>query len=622
MCSCRICSIKDVAMRAGRIFRGGRSVAIAAVLSVLSFFPAARLQAEVVSNLSVANQVLPGIIGAVAVSVPLGLADTHSHQMSVHGFGGGLIWGDPHETDRKVALKACKGGDHGFPKDLNLIAFFGKLFGADVGLLANEVVEQEIFAREKYCEAGGYTGTGSGYQGFPIWGSMTKQQLSQPDLLSAHEGGDLNLLVMSAVSFQPLCDYLPTDNRKYFSYYYNSSDSAYLPSYLRFKSYTCSEKDNIMAQINFALDYEAANSSWYKIVRSATEAREAILEGKLAVVLHIESTNLFQSSTRSSEPDVNYYLGWAYAKGVRSIQLTHELDNWAAGVAYWDAIPNMARLANCMDKKADSNPFNNCVAIPLASQGPYKVDLDSNDNNLKGLTSKGETLVRSMYASCMIPDLAHASARAFTAARTISRESAKDYPLFVSHAPAIQSLANYGVIDEYQKTETQLNQIRDSGGLIGLRTAPYKMKTYSASGVSNTCHGSTRSYLQTVAKARDLGVNVALAFDMSGMAQNLGPRFAATGTKWEDFSRDDKWVCPMGGTADSNRTANGTGTNYDYIGLGHIGMTGNLMSDIAKLGYVATDLEKGAVNFIGMWEKIEEAAPGPCQYRYRTTTLP
>ncbi len=609
----------------GFLFRGSRALSLKRAAKQVTWcvfayvawtFP---LGAEIVSG---QIQVLPGTLSAVAAAVPLGIADTHSHQMSVHGFGGGLIWGDPHATDRSVALKACKGGDHGFPKDFSLTAFIGKLWGADFGLLSNEVVEQEIFAREKYCEAGGYTGTGSGYVGFPIWGSMTKQQLSRADLITAHEDGDLNLLVMSAVSFQPLCDWLPTDNRKYHSYYYNSRDSSYVPSQLRFKSYTCSEIDNIMAQLNFALDYEAANSSWYKIARSSAEAREAILEGKLAVVLHIESTNLFQASTRSSEPDVNYWLGWVYSKGVRSIQLTHELDNWAAGVAFWDAVPQMARLANCMDKKADSNIFNNCVSVPLASQGPYEVSLDSSNNNLKGLTTKGQTLVRSMYASCMIPDLAHVSARAFTSARTISREGATDFPLFVSHFPAIQSLANYGVTDEYQKTETQLTQVRDSGGIVGVRTAPYKMKTYSASGVANTCHGSTRSFLQTVAKARDLGVNVALAYDMSGMAQNLAPRFAATGTKWEDFSRDDKWVCPMGGTADSNRTTNGTNTNYDYIGLGHIGMTGNLMADIAKLGYVAVDLEESALNFIGMWERIEAAAPAPCQYRYRTSTLP
>ncbi len=558
---------------------------------------------------------LPGISPTIGVSgLSLGLADTHSHQMSVHGFGGGLIWGDPHNPVRSTALAACDGGDHGFPQTISALMLTA--FGTTFGLVANEVQEEEIPGRAKYCK--GYTGDGQGYTGWPIWGSMVKQQLSQVDLKKAHDEGDLNLLVMSAVSFQPLCDYLPTDNRKYHSYYYKSDDAAYRSTG---KKYTCNEHDNIMAQINFALDFEAANSTWYKIVRSAQEAEDTMLEGKLAVVLHIESTHLFQSGTQASVPNINTYLQWMYNKGVRSIQLAHELDSWAAGVAFWDAVPNMARLANCMDKKNDGNIFNDCVIVALASQGDYEVNLDASDKNTLGLTSNGEKLLRSMYASCMIPDLAHISAKAFTSARTISRESAADFPLFVSHAPAIQSIADYGQIDEYQKTDTQITQIRDSGGIVGLRSAPYKMKTVSGSGVANTCHGTTRSYAQTLAKARDLGVNVALAFDMSGMAQNLGPRFKATGTKWEALSNEDKWTCPSGGTADTSPSTRGTGTDYDYIGMGHIGLVGALTTDLEKVGYNTTELDESAANFVDMWRGIEAAAPAPCQYRYRTTPL-
>lgn len=557
---------------------------------------------------------LPGISPTLTFfPINLGLADTHSHQMSVHGFGGGFIWGDPHTTNRKTALKACDGGDHGFPQNFEaaMLTYLG------IGR-SNKVMAEEVPARKKYCD--GYTGDGNGYTGFPIWGSMVKQQLSQPDLKKAHDQGDLNVLVMSAVSFQPLCDYLPTKNRKYYSYYYKAEDTAYGKG--AYKSYTCNEHDNIMAQINFALDYEAANSSWYKIARSAQEAEDAILQGKLAVVLHIETTYLFQSGTQQSDPNLNTMLRWVYDKGVRSIQLTHELDSWVGGAAYWGTTPLMARLANCMDKKKDSNPFNNCIVVALASQGDYKMDLDSNDRNKLGLTTKGKYLVRSMYNSCMIPDLAHASDKTFADARAVSREGANNYPLFVSHTPAIASLANYDQDDEYQSTDTEIRQVRDSGGVVGLRTAPYQMKKHSSSGVSNTCHGSTRSFIQTLSKADELGVNVAMAYDMSGMAQNLGPRFRATGTKWENLSESDDWVCPQGGTPDSNRNVNGTGTNYDYIGLAHIGMTGDMMTDIQKLGYTATNLKDGANNFIEMWRGIEDANPySSCAYRYRTSPL-
>lgn len=565
---------------------------------------------------------LPGIS---LLQVVDGVADLHSHQMSVHGFGGRLIWGDPHAEDRSVALAACDGDDHGFPDTLETVILDGFWFALGM----EKAVKNDLLAKKRYCK--GYDGSGSGYTGFPIWASHVKQATSLADLKSAHDNGDLNLFVMSAVSFQPYCKWLPEKNQRFYSFYTSNRSGMVWPSGIakqRVRTYTCNEHDNIMAEIEYALDFEDANGDWYDIVTTASQAEDAILAGKLAVVLHVESTNLFQNTSGQGTPTdttIQSKLKFMYDKGVRSVQLTHELDNWAAGVGWQDATANIARLTQCMEKKDDGNIFNDCIIIAASSQGDYEVIKDANGKNVMGITTAGRKLLRTQYASCMIPDFAHISEKTWNDAYAVSQEGTKKFPIFVSHSPAPQSVQNYGTTDEYMISDANVNRVRDTGGILGMRSAPYKMK--SMGGVSNTCHGSSRSFAQLLKYASDKNLPIGFAFDYNGMAANVAPRFAATGTKWEEYSSADGWVCPAGGTADTNPSVNGTGTNFDYIGMAHIGLVGSLTADLNKIGAVTTGptaLSDGARNFISMWKKIEASGNRGtgCKFTWQTTTLP
>ncbi|MCE9598674.1 MAG: dipeptidase [Spirochaetia bacterium] len=573
----------------------------------------------------VAAQIADPFPGFTLVPIVDGAADLHSHQMSVHGFGGGLIWGSPHETDRSVALKACEGDDHGFPDTLETAILDAFWFA--VGM--EKAVKNDLLAKSRYCK--GYDGSGSGYTGFPIWASNVKQATSYTDLKKAHDEGNLNLLVMSAVSYQPYCKWLPTKNRRYYSFYTSNRSGMAWPagiSHQKTLTYTCNEHDNIMAQIEYALDFEDANGEWYDIVTSVAEAEDAILEGKLAVVLHVESTNLFQNTSGLGTPSdttIQTKLKFMYEKGVRSVQLTHELNNWAAGVGPQEQTANIARLTQCMEKKDDGNIFNDCIIIAASSQGDYAVSTDANGKNTLGITTAGKKLLRSQFASCMIPDFAHISEKAFNDGYNVAREGTKKFPIFVSHTPAPQLAQDYGTANEYQISDLSLNRVRDTGGILGMRSAPYKMK--SQGGVANTCHGSSRSFAQLLKYAQNKNVNIGFAFDFNGMASNVAPRFAATGTKWETYSRDDGWVCPGGGTADTNPSVNGTGTNFDYIGMGNIGQVGDLTADLAKLGAVTTGpsaISDASKNFLSMWRSIEASGNRGtgCKFTWQTTNLP
>ncbi|MDQ3262951.1 MAG: hypothetical protein M3Y59_04725 [Myxococcota bacterium] len=90
-------------------------------------------------------------------------------------------------------------------------------------------------------------------------------------------------MVMLAVSSEPLCE--------------ATAALAIGPAAVR----TCQDMENVLAQIDAAkqLEAEIANEGgWYDIVYSAAEAREAILRGRLAVVLGLEVDQLFDCNSR------------------------------------------------------------------------------------------------------------------------------------------------------------------------------------------------------------------------------------------------------------------------------------------------------------------------------------
>src|SRR5262249_37775820 len=86
---------------------------------------------------------------------------------------------------------------------------------------------------------------------------------------------------------------------------------------------------------------------WFRIVRTPTEARQAIAAGKLAVVLGIEVDNLFNchwsnraDTTRACSPaGIRAKVQEYYDKGVRHVFPIHNFNNAYGGPATWqDAI--------------------------------------------------------------------------------------------------------------------------------------------------------------------------------------------------------------------------------------------------------------------------------------------
>ncbi len=87
---------------------------------------------------------------------------------------------------------------------------------------------------------------------------------------------------------------------------------------------------------------------WYRIVESPAQARQVINEGKLAVVLGLEFSNIFGCGTKSiagigevpqcTKEDIDSGLEEVYELGVRQLYLYHDINNALAGTGIFSGV--------------------------------------------------------------------------------------------------------------------------------------------------------------------------------------------------------------------------------------------------------------------------------------------
>ena len=123
-------------------------------------------------------------------------------------------------------------------------------------------------------------------------------------------------------------------------------DNAVLCAVYPYKKNSCNEMDGVRLQnkrIRELQDYiDAQNGGpgkgWFRIVTSPYEARRVINQGKLAVVLGIEVSKLFDCGVYDEQAEctaeqIDRRLDEVYAMGVRDMELVNKFDNALAGVA-------------------------------------------------------------------------------------------------------------------------------------------------------------------------------------------------------------------------------------------------------------------------------------------------
>ena len=547
-----------------------------------------------------------------------GILDAHEHILANFGFGGGGIYhGAPfHRLGVQHALPDCT-RSHGTEGRTDLFGYFVD-HGSNAGL--QFVIDAGTTGRTPE-----FNHATAGYPDFTDWPNApsrsTHQVLYYKWIERAYLGG-LRLMVQHAVSNQVICNLL--------------GDSHIEPT-----RYSCNDMvavDREVTEIYNMQDYIDAQAGgpgkgWFRIVTTPAQARDVIRTGKMAVVLGIETSVLFDcfltptaDHPRCSEDDVVARLSSYYDRGVRAIFPVHKFDNgFSAGDGH--KVGGMIEAGNVLltgnfnnfTDQCDSNDatvfdggpmvfpglnmpredyfapppndFTDWFLHPLETLSPLlprllkpQIPGVSNHCQRAGLTPLGEFLIRQLMLKGMIIELDHLPRKSYK--RAFELIQANDYPAAGTHGN-----------DNFGRLYT----------LGGISTGGFS--TCRSPGARATVDDG---YQQKVQRIRDNGGFPALGFgfDLNGFAGAPGPRFGPghCGTPQTD-PVTYPFTSYAGDVTFSQSKVGQRTLDFNTEGMVHIGLLPDWIEDIRRDGVSDTELEplfKSAEGYIRMWEKAED----------------
>ncbi|MFJ4906387.1 discoidin domain-containing protein [Streptomyces sp. NPDC093249] len=338
-----------------------------------------------------------------------GFVDAHNHLMSNEGFGGRLICGQTFaEGGAPEALKDCP--EH-YPDGSG--ALFENITGGADG---------------HHDPVGWPT-----FKDWPANNSLTHQQNYYAWVERAWRGGQ-RVLVNDLVTNGLICSILPRDR-------------------------SCDEMTSIRLQARKTYElqdyvdrqYGGPGKGWFRVVTSAAQARSVIEQGKLAVVLGVETSEPFGCKqildvAQCGKEDIDRGLDELYGLGVRSMFLCHKFDNALCGVRFDEgAIGTAVNIGQflstgtfwatekCAGAQHD-NPIGLVAAPVMATKLPVGVSVPSYASdakcNTRGLTRLGEYALRGMMDRGMMLELDHMSVKA--AGRALDILESQEYPGVIS----------------------------------------------------------------------------------------------------------------------------------------------------------------------------------------------
>ncbi len=580
--------------------------------------------------------------GAVMSTAPpeaaiFGFADLHTHQFANLAFGGMFFHGAAfHPEGIEKALPWCdyvrplNPFDWGYgvtPQGLPLPPFHPFLpLPVGVPIHGPDGLYDALGAAMEQG-VGHLVGGYPEFNGWPRWSTKDHQQMYHDWLYRAYIGG-LKLVVVHAVNNEVLCR---LSNQRV--------------------GFGCKDMPAVDRQLAAAKELEAyidgryggAGKGWYRIAYSGKQARHIINSGKLAVVLGIEVDDLFGCNSGCGEDYIRGELQKYYDMGVRHMYPVHVFDNAFGGAAMYNGIFNFGnRIAtghfyngrDCSGQGYayvfDISPKLVAAVVGLLT-GPVGLILfgplipptyaGSAHCNSQGLTPLGEFLIREMMARHMIVDIDHMSRLTTDRVFEIARELG--YPLVSGHTGFIETSIGKGRAESL-KTDEQVRQLRDLGGLIGPGLGHSKVDEVQQWGgkVRNDCGFSSKTWAQGYLYAVDRMEGGAVAFgsDFNGLAGAPAPRFGP------QACNNDIRAPQQGGVAypfqvhgkpnHLNRSTAGQKTfDYNVDGFAHIGLYPDFIADVKTIGLTDADLEplfRSAEAYVTLWERIEGSTLPPC----------
>ncbi len=543
-----------------------------------------------------------------------GIVETHSHLFTNFGFGGGGIFhGSPfHRLGVEHALSSCA-QFHGEEGRSDLVGFvFSGLGDLNADLLQETLLAGMTPAFDHLPD---------GYPEFTDWPNTWKRATHQTQyykwLERAHRGG-LRLLVQHATTNSVLCELITGRGTQEVRYSCNDMVAV----------------DRIILETYNLERYIDAQSvgpglGWFRVVTSPAEARTVINQGKLAVILGIETSNLFDcfltpppGHPACDVAKVREQLDAYHARGIRALFPVHKFDNaFSAG----DGDRNVGQLGSFINSGHFSNFVLDCPDVPsnfdrgrvvfgginqpradYLSPAPndmtYFVDnpivalapfldelqepaLEGDYCQNAGLTALGETLLQEMMLRGMIIEVDHLPRRSF--ARAYELLIANDYPPVGTHGNT-----NRGVI-------------YDLGGVSKLN-----LGRCSDPGRIGAMGDSLRERIEEIV-AHGGYPGEGFGFDLNGFAGGPRPRFGPD-TTCGDVPQANPITYPFASYAgDVTFTEPHLGhrtVDFNTEGMIHLGLLPELIEDVRRDGVTDAELEplfRSAEAYLRMWERAE-----------------
>lgn len=515
------------------------------------------------------------ITGAPFTSLPnsnttpiRGFIDAHNHPTASFSFGGRLLCGKPFPSPPDISvtttLQDCP--EH-YPN--GTLALFDFLTNGGDGL--HDPVGWPTF------------------HSWPAYNSLTHQQNYYAWIERSWRAG-LRVMVANLVANAVICSIYPFKDPEVMA---NGG---------------CDEMGSIRFQAKKIYEMEAfvdgifggEGKGFFRIVKSSREAKIIIAEGKLAVVIGVEASELFGCKQvldipQCSKRDIDAGLDELYGLGVKSLFLCHKFDNGLCGVRFDEGTVGAAinagqfistgtwwKTEKCPGPESD-NPISPLssqqqteilakLGVPKGVKMPeYKAALEGSPQcNVRGLTSLGEYALRGMIKRKMMVEIDHMSVKA--AGRVLDILQAEGYP---------------GVISSHSWMDL---------GWAG--------KVYQLGGfIAQYMHGS-EDFIAEAARTSALrtqhGVGYGFGTDMNGLGGWPAPRNSSPVVTYPFTSVDG------GSTIDRVTTGQRT-WDFPTDGAAHYGLVPDWIEDIRVVGgqSVVDELFRGAGSYLQTWEASE-----------------
>ncbi|WP_405559889.1 discoidin domain-containing protein [Streptomyces canus] len=481
-----------------------------------------------------------------------GFIDAHNHLFSNEAFGGRLICGKVFsESGVADALKDCP--EH-YP-DGTLALFDYITHGGD----------------GKHDPEGWPS-----FKDWPAYDSMTHQANYYAWVERAWRGGQ-RVLVNDLVTNGMICSIYP------------------------FKDRSCDEMTSIRLQAKLTYDLQAfidkmyggTGKGWFRIVTDSAQARQVIRQGKLAVVLGVETSEPFGCKQildigQCSKADIDKGLDELYGLGVRSMFLCHKFDNALCGVRFDEGGLGTAinvgqflstgtfwKTETCKGPQHD-NPIGT-AASEAEDDLPAGTEVPEYDKaaqcNVRGLTDLGEYAVRGMMKRKMMLEIDHMSVKA--TGQVLDIFEAANYP---------------GVLSSHSWMDLNWTE-----------------RVYSLGGfVAQYMHGSegfAAEAKRTDALREKYDVGYGYGTDFNGIGDHPAPRGADAANKVTyPFKSVD------GGSVIDKQTSGQRTFDFNTDGAAHVGMIPDWIEDIRLVGGqgVVDDLFRGAESYLDTWGASEQ----------------